>query len=74
MKDYYTRKEAMEQLGMMSINAFLQLVRKYPEVFVNMNPGANREKHPWYDKARLDKFAEMRAYFKQENHEHTRNP
>ena len=66
MKDYYTRKEAMDLLGLLSTNRLMQLVRKYPDIFVNVNPGTNREKHPWYDKAVLDKFAMTREYIRQE--------
>ena len=58
--EYYTLKQAMERLGMRSINAFRQLERKYPEIFVNVNTTINRAKHPWYDKAAIDKFAETR--------------
>jgi ferric iron reductase protein FhuF len=64
MNEYYTPKEAMELLGMKSTNAFLQLVRKYPDAFVNVNQTKQRDKNPWYEKATLDKFAQMREYFK----------
>ena len=64
MKEHYSRQEAMERLHMLSTNAFLQLTRKYPEIFVNVNPGTNKVKHPWYDKATVDKFARTREYFK----------
>jgi hypothetical protein len=74
MKDYYTLKEAMERLGLKSVNAFRQLERKYLDVFMNVNQHTNKGRFPWYDKATIDKFAKMRAYFKQENHEHTLNP
>ena len=66
MRDHYTHKEAMELLGFASTNAFLQVVRRYPDVFVNVNPNATKDKYPWYDKATLDKFHHMREYFKQE--------
>lgn len=66
MNEYYTPKQAMELLGIRSTNAFRQLVRKYPDAFVNVNQTKNRTKNPWYDKATLDKFAQMREYFKQE--------
>jgi hypothetical protein len=50
----------MERLGIESLNAFRQLERKHPEVFVNVNPHYYaRVKYPWYDKDALDKFAEM---------------
>jgi hypothetical protein len=66
MKEYYTREQAMELLGMKSTNAFLQLARKYPDAFVNVNHTRPGMKNPWYEKATLDQFAEMREYFKQE--------
>ena len=55
----------MEVLGIRSTNAFLQLVRKYPDAFVNVNPTKHRDKNPWYDKVTLDRFAQMRELFKQ---------
>lgn len=66
MNKYYTRKQAIELLGFKSTNAFLQVVRKHPEAFVNVNPRQDRENHPWYDKAALDKFYQMREQSKQE--------
>ena len=66
MNEYYTRQQAMERLGIRSANAFLQLVRKYPEAFVNINPHIQKDKHPWYDKPTVDKFHQMREYFKRE--------
>ena len=66
MKEYYLRKEAMELLGFTSTNAFLQLARKYPDVFMNVNQHSDKDKNPWYDKAALDRFHQMREYFKQE--------
>jgi hypothetical protein len=66
MSEYYTPKQAMERLGISSTNAFLQLVRKYPEFFVNVSPRRDRATKPLYDKATLDKFCQMREYFKQE--------
>ena len=67
MKEHYTCKGAIELLGFTSINAFLQLVRKYPDAFVNVNPKRDKDKYPWYDKATLDQFAQLRERFKQEN-------
>jgi hypothetical protein len=65
MKEYYTRKEAMELLGLRSTNGFLQMTRKYPDAFVNVNQTKHRTRDPWYDKATLDRFHQMREYFKQ---------
>ena len=65
MNEYYTREQAIELLGIKSVNAFLQLARKYPSAFVNMNPTKYRLKNPRYDKATLDQFAQMREHFKQ---------
>ena len=64
MNEYYTRDQAMELLGMKSINAFLQLGRKYPEAFVMVNKP--KDKQPQYDKVALDRFYQMRQSFKQE--------
>lgn len=66
MNEYYTPKQAMELLGIRSTNAFRQLVRKYPDAFVNVNKAKHRDKNPWCDKATLDRFAQMREQFKQE--------
>ena len=64
MNETYTRKQAMERLGLSSTNSFLFLERKYPEAFVIVNQGTAADKNPLYDKATLDNFAERRAYFK----------
>jgi hypothetical protein len=66
MNEYYTREQAMELLRLKSTNAFLQLVRKYPDAFVNINRTKHRDKNPWYDKEILDNFHRWREYFKQE--------
>ena len=65
MHETYTRKQAMERLGLRSTNSFLFLERKYPEAFVIVNQGTAADKNPLYDKATLDNFAERREYFKQ---------
>ena len=65
MSETYTRKQAMERLGIWSTNSFLFLTRKYPEAFVNLNQGTDADKRPLYDKAKLDDFARKREYFKQ---------
>jgi hypothetical protein len=59
-KNYYTREDAMQQLRLMSVNAFLQLERKYPKVFANINPKKDKYKQPWYEKAAVDKFVQTR--------------
>ena len=66
MKEYYSRQQAMQRLGLQSVNLFFQLERKYPEVFRNLNPHASKHKPPWYDKALINKFAETREHLKQE--------
>ena len=65
MRETYTRKQAMERLGIWSTNSFLFLTRKYPETFVNVNQGTDADKKPLYDKATLDAFAQKREYAKQ---------
>lgn len=64
MNDTYTLRQAMDRLGFMSANAFFQLERKYPEAFVIMKRGPGRDVR--YHKATLDRFAQRRAYFRQE--------
>lgn len=63
MSETYTRKQAMERLGIWSTNSFFFLQRKYPEAFVIVNRGA-ADKNPLYDKATIDNFAKRREYFK----------
>ena len=65
MSETYNRKQAMERLGISSTNSFLFLTRKYPEAFVNVNQGTDRDKKPLYDKVTLDDFAGKSGYFKQ---------
>jgi hypothetical protein len=66
----YTLKQAMERLGLQSANAFFQLERKYPEAFVIMKRGSNKDSKSRtgveYDRAMLDRFAERREYFQRE--------
>ena len=70
MNETYNQKEAMDRLGLRSVNAFLQLERKYPNAFVIVTPRltshSGHNKHIHYDKATLDSFAMMRENFKQE--------
>jgi hypothetical protein len=61
----YTRLQAMERLGLKSANAFFQLVRKYPDAFVIMKQGKNKD-DVRYHKVTLNRFAERREYFRQE--------
>jgi hypothetical protein len=56
VKDTYTTKQAMERLGLKSSGAFRHLQKMYPEFFVVV---AKRFKSKHFDKALLDKFAEM---------------
>lgn len=65
MTETYTRKQAMDRLGIRSANGLLFLARKYPEAFVVVNEGTPADKTPRYDKATLDNFAEKREYFKE---------
>jgi hypothetical protein len=66
MIEYYTLKQARDLLGFQSTNAFLQLVRKYPEIFANINPNTQKNRYIWYDKEAVDKFIQIRERFKQE--------
>ena len=64
MNDTYTRKEAMELLGLKSLSALLRLERRYPEAFFVVKRGAYV--HPRYDKTLLDRFVAWRERFKEE--------
>jgi hypothetical protein len=59
MNETYTRDQAMTWLGIKSRTAFKYLVEKYPEPFVLVTQGSS--KSPRYDKAAIDRFAELRA-------------
>ena len=58
MNQTYTRKQAMQLLGIKSTNAFSHLAKKYSEMIVLVK--ADTGKHPRYDRAALDRFAEKR--------------
>jgi hypothetical protein len=58
MNETYTRDQAMARLGIKSRNAFKQLASKYPESFVIVKEESS--KFPRYDKAAIDRFAELR--------------
>ena len=67
MNEHYTRKEAMERLGIKTFRAFLRLEKEYPDAFVLID-----ENKPFlYDKEKLDKFIAMRQYFIEEKYERT---
>lgn len=59
MNEFYTRKEAMVLLRMLSINAFIQLARKHPEAFIVVHQGMKKYKDPIYNKAALDSFVKV---------------
>lgn len=63
MNETYSRKEAMERLGLRSTNSFLFLERKYPEAFIIVNEVRAGDKQARYDKAALDNFVRNREYF-----------
>ena len=72
MNETYTRKQAMERLGVKSTGAFRLMAKSYPEAFVIVTQGTAVNKHPRYDKAALDDFAKKREYFMQgTNREHS---
>lgn len=62
MNETYTRDQAMTRLGIKSLNAFKFLTKKYPEPFVLVTQGSS--KFPRYDKAAIDRFAELRNSLK----------
>ena len=63
MTETYTRKQAMEELGLLRVIAFQDLAKKYPEAFVRVNIGKGRLHK--YDKATLDTFAKRRKIFQE---------
>jgi hypothetical protein len=66
MNEIYTRDQAMARLGIKSRNAFKQLASKYPEHFVLVTQASS--KFPRYDKAAIDRFAELRDSLKARIH------
>ena len=64
MKETYTVQEAMERLGLKSLNTFLRWERKYPQAVVVLKQTRGMKKRQGmqfhYDKAALDRFAKMR--------------
>jgi hypothetical protein len=66
MNETYTRDQAMERLGIKSRNAFKQLAAKYPESFIIVDLRAG--KYPRYNKAAIDRFAEVRDALKNQIH------
>ena len=64
MKATYTREQAMERLGLKNAYTFVRLEKMYPEASVIVTRDAN--KHALYDKAILDRFANWRERFKEE--------
>ena len=60
MDQPYTREQAMERLGIKSMSDFRRFERKYPRVFMNLNPGVHRDTQRLYDKTALDEFANTR--------------
>ena len=68
MNETYTRQQAMDRLGFRSVNAFLQLERKYPNAFVVVKHDYTKksDKQTYYDKDTLDRFAKVLEQFKLE--------
>ena len=54
MNEYYTLKQAMDQLVLRSFNSFRKLERKYPEVFVNICP--YNKMHKFIIEVKVGKF------------------
>ena len=67
MKETYTRKEAMDRLGLSNMYEFVRLEKRYPEAFVVVI--RDPRKAVEYDKTLLDQFANWRERFKTENNE-----
>ena len=64
MKAKYTRKQAMERLGLKNAYTFVRWEKRYPEALVIATRDA--DKHALDDKAILDRFANWRERFKEE--------
>jgi hypothetical protein len=62
MDQTYTRKQAMERLGVRSTHAFTHMVKKYPDAFVVVKN--DLYKFRVYDKEALDNFAKIRETIK----------
>ena len=69
MKDMYTMKEAMDRLGVRGLKSFLRLEHRYPHAFIilKQTKGATQKQglHLHYDKAAIDRVAEMREKARQ---------
>ena len=64
MNQTYTLKQAMNKLRLTSRAAFHHVMTKHPHAFVIVHRRNSRNDATLYDKRVLDKFAEMREYFK----------
>jgi hypothetical protein len=63
MSEYYSLKQAMDLLGLYSVNGFHQLTRKHPDAFVIVE--TVKGKQPLYDKDKIDEFAKTFIHKKQ---------
>ena len=70
MNQTYTRKQAMQLLGIKSTNAFAHLTKKYSQMIIIIK--ADTSKHPRYDRAALDSFAEKRELLREKLREKLR--
>jgi len=70
MKGVYTRQEAVKRLGLNNIFELIRLEKKYPEAFVVVKRDPHKAVE--YDKTVLDRFANWREHFKQNNDEYSR--
>ena len=64
VKRTYCRHEAMELLGLKTVNFLLRLERLYPDAFVVVKRDAKGK--VLYDKVLLDRFAGWRKLFEKE--------
>lgn len=64
MKETYTLKQAMDRLGLKTHISLLRLERKYPAAFVVLKQ--KQGKAIEYDKTTIDRFADLRDYYKKE--------
>ena len=67
MNETYSHKQEMEKLGFVSVVAFHNFRKKYPNAFILVHQGKGKEE-TLYDKQALDKFIELRELLAQRDH------
>ena len=62
MNETYTHKQVMEKLRLVSVGAFHNFKKKYPNALILVHRGKDKT---LYDKQALDKFIELREFLTQ---------